>query len=435
MSRFDRRSFIKTSAAGAAVASAPSWLADLSYGVQDQVKSKNDRLRLGSIGVGGRGSGIMNNARRFADLVAVCDVDNARAAKAKEKTGGKAEVFGDYRRLLDRNDIDVVTIGTPDHWHTAVCIAALKAGKDVYCEKPLTLTVAEGQQIIKTVKETGKILQVGTQQRSEMGLRFLRAVATVHSGRLGNIKKVTVSLPLSTKTGGPFESKPVPKGLNWDFWLGQAPAVDYVPQRCHYTFRWWFEYSGGVLTDWGAHHMDIAQWALKADHGGPQTIDGSATKIPDIAGGYNTPKNPIVNMTYPGGVQLQIVAGGEGILFEGDKGRIYVNRRRITGKPIEEQDDDQTLKDSITTLMTKTYNGGKPGNHMGNFFESVRSRKAPISDVISQHRSVSACHVANISIRLGRKLTWDAKKEKFIGDEQANAMLSREQRSPYQVQA
>ncbi len=434
MSRFNRRDFLKTSAVAAGAAAAPHWLADISQAYPEP-KDKNDRPRLGSIGVGGRGSGIMNNARKFADLVAVCDVDRMHAERAKQQTGGKAEVFNDYRKLLDRDDIDVVTIGTPDHWHTAICLAAMKAGKDVYCEKPLTLTVDEGKILVKAVKETGRVVQVGTQQRSEMGLRFLRAVATVRGGQLGKLEKVTVSLPLSTAEGGPFKSQPVPKQLDWNFWLGQAPEAEYCPQRCHFNFRWWYEYSGGILTDWGAHHLDITQWALDAQNSGPQTIDGGKTTLPHIPNGYNTPKRPIVDMTYPGGVLVQVVTGNEGILFEGDKARIYVNRGRITGKPIEEQDADKGLKDKTTQQMMALYTNGKPGDHMGNFFHCMQTRKTPISDVASQHRSVSACHVANISCRLGRKLTWNAEQERFEGDDQANAMLSREQRSPYQIEA
>jgi predicted dehydrogenase len=429
----NRRQFLKTSA-GAATAGLllPDWIADLSYGYQAQNQSPSDRLILGSIGVGGQGTGIMQRAMQFADLVAVCDVDSDHADKVKEKNP-KADTYGDYRKLLDRQDIDVVTIGTPDHWHTKICIDALQAGKDVYCEKPLTLTVEEGQKLIQVVKETGKVLQVGTQQRSEMGLVFLRAVATVRSGQLGKIRKVTVSLPLSTGVGGPFKTEDPPKNLDWDFWQGQTPMVDYCKERCHFNFRWWYEYSGGIVTDWGAHHMDIAQWALDKDQSGPLTIDGSKTEMPKVENGYNTPKQPVIDYTYEGGIQLQIVAGDEFVLFEGEQGRIRVNRGKVTGKPIEDQDADKTLQDKVNTLMSELYSAGKPGNHMANFFDCVKSRKQPISDVVSQHRSASACHLGNISCRLGRSLTWDPALEEFVGDDAANDLLSREQRSPYEI--
>lgn len=440
-SQTTRRDFLKTSAGAVAAGGLlPAWLGDLTYGAQDDAKQL-PKLTVGAIGLGGRGTGIADNAARLGNIVAVCDVDKAHGKKASEqfekKYGAKTEIFDDYLKLLDRKDINVVTIGTPDHWHTKICIDAMRAGKDVYCEKPLTLTIKEGQQLIQVAKETGKILQVGTQQRSEMGpdgnWYFLRAVATVRSGRLGKLQKVTVTLPLSTQVGGPFPMKPVPEQLNWDYWLGQAPKVDYCPERCHFTFRWWYQYSGGIATDWGAHHLDITQWALDMGTSGPQTIDSTATVMPKIEGGYNTPKELRSKLTYSGDVLVEVTTGDEGILFEGDQGRIYVNRGRITGAPIEEQDNDKSLQDSIHGLMSTLYRGKKPGSHMRNFFECVASREQPVSDVESQHRSVSVCHLVNISARLGRKLTWDPKQEQFVGDDAANDMLTRQQRSPYEI--
>lgn len=428
-----RRGFFR-SVAGTAAAGAllPDFLGDLSYGQETKTDTPSDRPLVAAIGVGGQGKYIMHRAMDFGDIAAVCDVQRQHAEEAREKSGGKAEVYEDYRKVLERKDIPLVVIGTPDHWHSKIVIDAMLAGKDVYCEKPLTLTVKEGQQVLKITRETGKILQVGTQQRSENDSMFLRAVATVQSGQLGKMKKVTCSLPLSTSTGGPFEAKPVPEGLNWDMWLGQAPMVDFCPERAHFQFRWWFEYSGGIVTDWGAHHLDIAQWALGVDRSGPLTVDGSKTELPKIANGYNTPKNPTVSLAYPNDVLLEITTGNEGILFEGEKGRIYVNRGRITGKPIEEQDADEKLRAGVNEAITKMY-PGKPGHHMGNFFEAVKTRKAPVSDAESQHRSVSACHLANISCRLGRKLTWDAAKEVFIGDDEANGLLTRPQREGYAI--
>ena len=442
--RANRRDFLKASGGLASAAGLlPAWLGDLTFGARNAFAADDDRRRVGSIGVGGQGTGIMHRAREFGDVVAVCDVDRNHASRAKEqvekaKPGTTVEACDDYRKLLDRKDIDVVTIGTPDHWHTRIVIDALRAGKDVYCEKPLTLTIAEGQQIIKVVEETRRILQVGTQQRSEnfdqkLGFLFIRAVATVQSGQLGKMQKVTVSLPLSTREGGPFETKPVPDGLNWDCWLGQAPQVDYCPERCHHDFRWWYEYSGGIVTDWGAHHLDVGQWGLGVDKSGPLTIDGSQTVLPKIMNGCNTPKQPSIFYTYPGDIILEVTTGNEGVLFEGEKGRIYVNRGKLTGKPIEDQEQDKGLQDLTNEWMTKLYPHGKPGNHMQNFFESVSSRELPVSDIYSQHRSVSGCHLGNISIRLGRKLTWDAKVEKFVGDEEANGMISRAQREPYAI--
>jgi myo-inositol 2-dehydrogenase / D-chiro-inositol 1-dehydrogenase len=432
-----RREFLKAS--GLVLTSAgvvPAWMADLTYG-EDKPAEKR---KMGAIGVGGQGTGIMLSAQRFAHIVAVADVDKNHANRAKDELAKRqpdvpVELFGDYRKLLDNKDISCVTIGTPDHWHTKVLIDAMKAGKDVYCEKPLTLTVDEGKQILKVQKETGRVVQVGTQQRSDVGL-FLRAIATVRAGQLGKIQKVTVQLPLSTAEGGPFETKPVPENLDWNQWLGQAKEVGYCPERAHFSFRWWFEYSGGILTDWGAHHIDICQWALGQDKSGPLTIDGSETKLPTVENGYNTPKNPKVIMTYPGDIVVEVTTGNEGLLFEGTEGRMFVNRGRVTGKVIEEQDKDQGLKDKVMAGAAEVYGKDRPAiGHMEGFFRSMDDRTQPISDAESQHRSVSTCHLGNISIRLQRKLTWDPAKEEFVGDDEANAMLKREQRSPFAIEA
>jgi predicted dehydrogenase len=392
--------------------------------------SRNDRYLLGAIGVGGRGTGIAKQAARFGDMVAVCDVDRQRAERARQAFGGKAEIYGDYRKLLERQDIDAVTIGTPDHWHTAIALAALRAGKDVYCEKPLTLTVNEGKLLIKAVAETQRVFQVGTQQRSNA--RFRQACELVRNGRVGKLQKVTVSLPRSTRVGGPFPIKPVPEALDWEQWQGQAPEHAYSPERCHHDFRWWYEYSGGIMTDWGAHHMDIAHWAMGVEQGGPISVEG---KVSDAdrermnaarqSNSFNTAAEFTVEFLYPDDVQVQVVLGDEGVLFEGDAGRLYVNRGRITGKPVEELAERPLPADAVKLYQSD--------NHMGNFFACIKSRETPISDVVSQHRSVSACHLANISLRLGRKLRWDAAKEEFVGDDEANDMLSRPQRSPYEL--
>jgi myo-inositol 2-dehydrogenase / D-chiro-inositol 1-dehydrogenase len=436
-SKLTRRQFVRTAAAAAAVgATTPYW----HTAAVQAADAKNNRPLLGAIGLGGQGTGDANRARNYGDIVAVCDVQRQHAERAKEQFGGKAEIYEDYRKLLERKDVEAVTIGTPDHWHTPIALAALAAGKHVYCEKPLTLTVDEGKQLVAAVKKSGKVMQVGTQQRGDQYNLFARAVATVRSGQLGKLKKVTVQLPLSTSEGGPFPAKPVPDGLNWDYWLGQAPKADYCPERCHFKLRWWYEYSGGIATDWGAHHMDVAQWALDVETSGPKTIDGTKTRLPNIPGGYNTPKLVTVDYMYPGDIHVQMIAqppGDEGVLFEGENGRMFVNRGRITGKPIEEQDADKNLKEKIMKDVVALFKGNtaKMGDHMGNFFEAWMHGKHPISDVVSQHRSVSACHLGNISIRLGRKLEWDAEKEEFIGDSEANSMLKREQREPYKIKA
>lgn len=397
--------------------------------------AKSNRPLIGCIGVGGQGTHIGKRAMKYGDIVAVCDVQRQHAERARNEMGGKAEVFEDYRRLLDRKDVEAVIIATPDHWHTATALAALKAGKHVYCEKPLTLTIDEGKLLVKAVKESGRTMQVGTMQRTDMP-QFARAVATARSGQLGKIRQVNVVLPGPSPEGGPFATKPVPEGLNWDFWLGQAPLVEFTPERCHNNFRWWYEYSGGMMTDWGAHYIDIAHWALDCEASGPLSIDGTQTKVPKIENGYNTPSTSIVDMVYPNDVQVKITSGGDhGVLIIGEHGRIFVDRGKITGKPIENQDADEKLKAPILEAATALFKGNtaRMGDHMGNFFEAFMHNKHPVSDVVSQHRVVSACHLANISIRLGRKLNWDPIKEMFVGDSEANTWLSREPRKGYEI--
>lgn len=426
-----RRQFVKTGAAVALAAATPYTFTSRSRAQE----SENDRPIFGCIGMGGQGSHDAHRAKKNgADIVAICDVNRERADKMQAQSFQGAEIYEDYRKLLERKDIEAVTIGTPDHWHTSIALAALQAGKHVYCEKPLTLSIDEGKQLVAAVAKSGKKFQVGTQQRTDQWQLFGRAVATVRSGQLGKIKNITVHLPLSTLEGGPFPAAPVPSGLNWDFWLGQAPLADFCPERFS-KFRWWYEYSGGIMTDWGAHHMDIAQWALGVDHtGGPLSVDGSQTKMPNIPGGYTTPKYPIVRYTYPGGVELNVVAEFEGITFEGDKGRIFVNRGRITGAPIEEQDANPKLKEQILHDVKTMFgsNVDSLGDHMRNFFEAFKHDLPTASDVVTGHRTATACHLAGISMRLGRKIQWDAEKEEIVGDSEAGAMLKRPQRAGYQ---
>ena len=427
------REFV-AAAGAAAVAVTPYWFTSRSRAAE----AANDKPIFGAIGLGGQGTHDANRARgNGGQCVAVCDVQRQHAERFKEQSGGKADIYDDFRKLLERKDVEFVTIGTPDHWHTPIAIAALEAGKHVYCEKPLTLTVDEGKQLVAAVKKSGKTFQVGTQQRGDQYNLFGRAAATIRMGQLGKLQRVQVQLPLSTAEGGPFPTKPVPDGLDWDRWLGQAPMAEYCPERCHFNFRWWYEYSGGIMTDWGAHHMDVAHWALDMERSGPLKVDGTETKLPTAAGGFNTPKHPIVHYLYPNDIKLDVVAGDEGVLFEGEKGRMFVNRGRLTGKPIEEQDADPKLKESVMAEVTKLFKGNtaKMGDHMGNFFEAFKHSLPTISDVEGQHRTSTACHVGNISIRLQRALQWDAVKEEFVGDAEANSMLKREQRSPYQFQA
>ena len=273
----NRRTFLKGTAATAVAAAAPTiW-------TRTSSAAANDKLNFASIGVGGRGTGIGHEAGSLANMVACADVHQDNAARFASKYEGKCEVYEDYRRILDRDDIDAITCGTPDHWHVRIAIDALEAGKHVYCEKPLTLTIDESKQIMAATERTGKVFQVGTQQRSEFGQMFLKAIAIARSGRLGDQLHAVSSVGTAT-AGGPFEATEPPPGLNFDFWLGQAPQVDFCPQRIGWDFRWWLEYSGGQVTDWGVHHTDIALWALGGDETGVVEAEGKG-QFPGIPEG------------------------------------------------------------------------------------------------------------------------------------------------------
>lgn len=431
-----RRQFLKSSAALAGSAFIPY---SFSSAAEETTKprAKNDRLRIGSIGMRYQGSVIGEKATEFGDIVAICDVDRQIADKAKTQFGGKATIYQDYHDLLAREDIDVVTIGTPDHWHAQMLIDACKAGKDAYCEKPLTLTVAEGKRIIDVVKSTKRIVQVGTWQRSDS--RFRLACELVRAGRIGKVKHVTVVLGKNV-TGGPFLPQPAPPHLNWDKWQGPTPDVQYIPERCHYTFRWWYEYSGGQMTDWGAHHVDIAQWALGMEKSGPVKIETTAT-FPETENGYNVAIDFDARLTYANGVVMEIKdTDRNGIMFEGTEGRLFVNRGTISGKPIEDRAQSPFRREDFKLYdfdnHARPERAGKLDaiiNHMGNFYDCVISRKQPLADVASQHRSVSVCHLANISMRLGRPLEWDPDQEKFVDDPEADGWLDRERRKGYEL--
>ena len=409
----------------------------------DETRAKNDRPRLGLIGAGGQGSGDARGASQFGDFLAVCDVDRRHAdrAKADRRIGkGKSDVYEDYHKLLDRKDIDAVIIGTPDHWHTKICIDAMRAGKDIYCEKPLTLTIDEGKKLGQVAKETGRVVQVGTQQRSDHNRVFLLAVAMVRAGRIGKVRKVTAAIG-GGPTGGPFPVAKIPSELNWDMWLGQAPKVDYREKRCHSDFRWWYEYSGGKLTDWGAHHVDIGQWAIGMDGSGPNTIEVVKGELPvEYKGGYatvddrfNTTTSFLVRAGFANGVTMEIRDDTEnGVRFEGSAGRIFVTRDRID---LDGGAVGALYKDPVPeSLLRELRKGKKVDGHMANFFECIRDRSVPVSDVWTHHRALTTCHLSNIAIRLGRpKLTWDPVKEEIVGDSEANAWQTRPQRAGYEI--
>ena len=434
-----RRRFIKRCAAVAAAAGLPTWYVERQLEAAETPVPKpspNDRPGVALVGCGGMGKADATNASGFGDIVAVCDVDDTHSAAAAEQfaaDGRKPAVFHDFRRLLERDDVDVIVNATPDHWHSLINIAAAKAGKDVYGEKPLTLTIDEGRHVVEAVNRHGIVLQTGTQQRSSM--RFRMACELVRNLRIGALMSANVWLPAGLR-GGPFETAPVPEGLDWDFWLGQAPEVDYAPQRCHGTFRFWYDYSGGTMTDWGAHHNDIAYWAV--GQVAPRKVRSTVLEKP-VPGGYDAVSDYEVRYLYADGVELNVRTTkddsiyGEhvnpdgqpnGIRFEGTDGWIWVNRDGI--KASDPEILRAPLPEDARRLQVSR-------DHMGNFFDCVRTREKPICDALTGHRSAVMCHLGAISLRTGLALTWDSNTERFVGDgaDVANTYLARPMRAPY----
>jgi predicted dehydrogenase len=381
-----------------------------------------------------QGTVIAVKASEHGDIVAICDVDQHVREQARASFGSTPTTYEDYRELLARDDIDVITIGTPDHWHAKMLVDACRAGKDVYCEKPLTLTIDEGKLIRDVVKQTNRVVQVGSWERSDE--RFRLAVEMVRQGRLGELRSVKVVLG-KNQTGGPFKASDPPPNLNWDLWQGQTPDVPYIPERCHYSFRWWYEYSGGQMTDWGAHHIDIAQWAIGEY---PVEIESKA-KLPHVENGYNVAVDFEATYRYPSGVVMHVSdTGRSGILFQGSNGRIFVNRDTLAGKPVDGLAQHPLPREVFALYefdnLERRPRGGKLDaivNHVGNFFDCVRSRHQPISDVESQHRSATTCHLGNISMWLGRPLEWDSAAERFVNDAEADSRMRRDQRAGFEV--
>jgi myo-inositol 2-dehydrogenase / D-chiro-inositol 1-dehydrogenase len=465
-----RRTFLKHSAAASAAFSLPFSLGCAAALAQEAQQPRRERRRgnlptVAAIGVGGsraayaQGTSIAMKARYRGRMIAVCDVDQVHCDEFNAKFDKKLKTYIDYRELLETERPDIVTIGTPDHWHVPIAIAALRAGCDVYCEKPLTLTIAEGALIRDAVRETGRVFQVGTQQRSEHDILFLQALALVKSGRLG--KNVNADIAIGgAPDGGPFPNTPVPEGLNWDLWLGPTQAADYSKERFK-EFRWYYDYSGGKMTDWGAHHIDIAQWALGHGKTGPMKISlVGPTKftplVPDdfnwnayfdgkasLPNGYHTATEFHVRLDYADGSYIAIhneyvsedgkTKFPNGILFTGDDGRIFVNRERLTGKPIEDLTTDE--RGELYQAIIPLYKNKFPGDHMRNFFECVKDRSEPISDVETHVCTMNSCHLANIALMLGRTLEWDPTSERFPHDDQAQALTTRPRREAYSLAA
>ncbi len=393
-------------------------------------RAPSDRLTMGFIGVGNMGGGHLGSFLGNPDvqIVAICDVDAEKRKTARERveqhyaqekesgTYAGCEEYNEFETLLARRDIDAVLIAVPDHWHALIAIAACHAGKDVYCEKPLSLTIREAQRMVAAARSSGAVFQTGSQQRSDRNFRF--ACEAVRNRRIGRLLRVEVGI------GGPstprqFAEEPLRPGLDWDRWLGPAPWAPYNAERCsgNYSGGWRLvrDYSGGMTTDWGAHHIDIAQWGIGADGGGPVEITP-----PPETNGYG------LAYRYENGVTLTRTASANGVLFVGTDGSVEVNRGYIRFTP------EAIGRDPTGPGETRLY---ESDNHTQNWLDCIRTRQRPICDVEIGASSVTACHLGNIAYWLQRPLRWDPLRNEFIDDPSANRWLDRPYRAPWRIEA
>jgi predicted dehydrogenase len=418
--------------------------------------SPGNRINIGAIG-NGRISRVHDLPGIWkydvARIVAVCDLDSRRVNDARalvnghygDKAGKKYDgvtTYSDYRELLANKDIDAVVISTPDHWHAIIAIHAVEAGKDVYLQKPASLTIAEGRTLSDTVHRSGRIFQIGSQQRSSPQFRY--AAELVRNGRIGHLQTVKIGLP-GDPSGDDEPDMPVPKNLNYDMWLGSTPVVFYTEKRVHpqssYDRPGWLrceQFGAGMITGWGAHHIDSAHWAMGTEYTGPVEVWGSAVfpakGLWDVHGPFRT------EALYADGVRM--IASGDfpnGIRFEGTEGWIFVSRgnESVTASdPVAKLRDSQALAASDPRIIKSVI--GPDEIHLyeskdqhGNWLECIRSRQQPIAPVEVAHRACSACLIHHMAMKLKRKLYWDPASERFKNDDGANALLSRPQRSPY----
>jgi predicted dehydrogenase len=400
---------------------------------------------MGAIGVGGQGRGNMNRFMGFPDvqMVAVCDVDTKHrdqaCADVNKKYGNTAcKVYDDFRKLVERKDIDAVCIGTPDHWHGLISIAALKSGKDVYCEKPLVNTVAEGRAVCDAVKRYRRVLQTGSQERSGDKARY--ACELVRNGRFGKIHTVRINLPcdddhhkkVRQMNHASYAEMPVPPELNWDFWLGHTPKVPYHQDRCHFFWRFILAHGGGEMTDRGAHVIDIAQLGLGMDDSGP--VEFKAKGIQEPGGGpFNVLWDYSFENTYANGVKMIGEAKGpRGLKFEGENGWIFIH---IHGANLECSDPKLVDAEALKKLKEPTgkVEIGRTEGHHKNFLDAVRSRKQPFACAEVGHRTATICHLNNIAMLTGDTLKWDPKKEKIANSAKASALLAPKMRAPWHL--
>ncbi|MBN2294896.1 MAG: Gfo/Idh/MocA family oxidoreductase [Pirellulales bacterium] len=440
-----RRNFLKTALAAAA---APTVIPSSAFGLAGNT-TPSERITMGLIGCGGHGCG-WNLPRMFENndqqVVAVCDVDSQHMENARQKVNGhyskklgrdyKCDTYGDFRDLINRKDIDAVDVVTPDHWHVIPALMAVKAGKHVICEKPLSITVSEGRVLADASKKSGKVFQTASENRSIDS--YIHMCELVHGGYIGQLQHIKVLLPKGNKPRGNdnFTVQAPPEQLNYDMWQGQAPVAPYCPARVHNTFRWNQAYSGGVLCDWGAHMIDLAQWASGNQHSGPVEVHGKGDFPPKDAV-WNTPPTFDLHYRYKDGLTMHVWAEAPAIKFEGSEGWIMFRGWRAPLRASNPKILDEKIPAEKQLhrpkLIVKRDGPGIPGGEHCDFTDAIKSGKQAYAPAEIGHRTISVAHIGNIAMLTGRKLKWDPDKEQFPGDAEANAMLSRKQREPWSI--
>ncbi len=428
-----RRQFLAHSAAGALAA--PLFVPASALGRADKAPA-SERLVVGVIGTGGQGRGLINNflGHKDVEIAAVCDVDSRHLDLARQlvaKRAGKKDCKGykDYRQLIAHKGLNAVIVATPDHWHALASVAALKANLDVYCEKPLANSIGEGRAICEAARQSRRVLQTGSHERSGANARF--ACELVRSGKIGKLHTLRINLPCNdphhrtARAVGKVAPAPVPKELDWNVWLGHTPVVPYNEKRCHFWWRFITAYGGGEMTDRGAHVIDLAQLGAGTDDTGPVEIEAEGVRVKDSI--YDCFWDFKFTNTYASGLKLiGSTAGPRGVKFEGSDGWVFVH---VHGARLEASSPD-LLKIKPETLKVKL---GRTPSHVRNFLDCVKSRAVPFATGEIGHRSASICHLNNIAMLLGRKLKWDPVRERFADDAQANRLLTPTMRAPWKL--
>jgi len=438
--KISRRQFVKVTTAGLAV----PYIVPSSVIGSGARPSPSNRITMGLIGLGSMG---MRHIKGFLQendchIIAVCDVDASRRDTAVKEVDGHygtrgCAQYNDFRELIECDDVETLCISVPDHWHAITAIEGVRAGKDVYGEKPLALTVSEGRAMVDAVNRYNCVWQTGSWQRSTSHFRF--ACELVLNKRIGKLQKVEVGIGIGFNPGGgkptvyniePQPVMPVPEGLDYDMWLGPAPWAPYTEQRCHWNFRWILDYSGGQVTDWGGHHIDIAHWGMNCDNTGPVEVTG--TGLFPKEGLWNAAVDYNFECKYVNGLVMYVGSNNhytQGVRFIGDKGWIHVNRRRLTASR------ESLLKEKIgpDEVHLARPSGNHRRGHRRDFLDCVRTRARTITPIETAHRSATVAHLGNIAMLLGRKIRWNPKREQILDDPTTNRMLIRPIRSPWHL--